>query len=212
MTKALGDQVNVGFQLVNGWNNVEDNNSGKTMGFNANWTAKSKKVSLLYNSYVGPEKAGTNKGWRQIHEGLINYSPTDWWTGYFDYYHGHEAQASGVGTPAANWDAFGISEKFTMNAHNYVSFRHEYFGDHDGFATGYGSKLKLQEVTATYAYKWTQGLEMRAEWRRDWADQQFFEHGNEGQPLNPGIGTFTPGPWKYQNTFTIGFIAFFGGK
>lgn len=212
MTKALSDTVNVGFALVNGWNNVEDNNSGKTMGFNANWTAKSKKVSLLYNSYVGPEKTGTNRGWRQIHEGLMNFSPTERWSGYLDYYYGREAEAGGVGTPAANWNAVGISSKFLLNSHNYVAFRYEYFADHDGFPTGYGSKINLQSFTATYAYKWTQGLEMRWEYRRDMSDQPFFERGDQGQPLNPGIGTFIPGPHKSQDTITVGFIAFFGGK
>jgi len=140
----------------------------------------------------------------------VNYSPAKWWSGYFDYYHGREAEAGGVGTAAANWDAFGISEKFSMGDHNYVSFRYEWFGDHDGFATGYGEKLRLQEFTATYAYKWTQGLEMRWEYRRDWSNKGFFERGGLGQPLNPGIGVFVPGPHKNQDTLTVGFIAFFG--
>ena len=43
-------------------------------------------------------------------------------------------------------------------------------------------------------------------------DKGFFEKGNLGQPLNPGIGTFVPGPAKHQDTITVGFVAFFGGK
>jgi hypothetical protein len=211
ISKPLGEKFTVGMQVVNGWNNVEDNNSGKTLGFNANWTPND-KISILYNSYMGPEKTGTNQGWRHIHEGLINYSPTSWWSGYFDYYHGYEAEAFAPKGPAANWDAFGISEKFSMGDHNYVAFRYEWYGDHDGFATGYGEKLRLQEFTATYAYRWTQGLEMRWEYRRDWSNKGFFERGGLGQPLNPGIGIYVPGPYKHQDTLTVGFIAFFGGK
>jgi hypothetical protein len=44
INKAFSDQFTAGFQLVNGWNNVEDNNSGKTMGFTTAWTTKNKKV------------------------------------------------------------------------------------------------------------------------------------------------------------------------
>ncbi|MEI9814062.1 MAG: porin [Acidobacteriota bacterium] len=88
VTKALGEQWVLGFQVVNGWNNVEDNNSGKTLGFTTAYTAKSKKWSWLTNSYVGPEKTGTNKGWKNIYDTVINFSPTDKWTGYIDYYHG----------------------------------------------------------------------------------------------------------------------------
>lgn len=224
MTKALGEQWTVGFQLVNGWNNVEDNNSGKTMGFTTAYNAKNKKWSWLTNSYVGPEKTGTNKGWKNIYDTVLNFSPTDKWTGYFDYYHGWE-NLSIVGSNgklrAANWDAVGVSSKFTTSAHTYVALRYEFYADHDGWATGYTSQnpttgyapINLHEATFTFAYKWIHGLEMRSEYRRDFSNKPFFEKNGQGQPLNPGLGTgFIPGPSKHQDTITIGFIAFFGGK
>lgn len=210
MTKPLTDRFTVGFQIVNGWNNVEDNNTGKTMGFTTAYTHE--KFSWLTNIYVGPEKTGTNTGWRNIYDTVLNLTPTDWFSGYIDYYHGREAQASGPRTADANWDAIGLSGKFQLNDHNALAFRYEYFADHDGFPTGYGSEVNLQSFTATYEYKWTRGLAMRTEYRRDISDQPFFERGGQGQPLNPGIGTFTPGPWKNQDTLTVGFIAFFGGN
>jgi hypothetical protein len=214
MNKALGEQWTVGFQLVNGWNNVEDNNSGKTMGFTTAWTAKSKKVSWLTNTYVGPEKTGTNKGWKQIYDTVINFTPNSKWTGYFDYYHGRENDSvvSGSALRAADWDAFGFSTNYAVKGPHNLAVRYEYYGDHDGWATGYGSAIKLQEFTATYSYKWAQGLKMLWEWRHDWSDKGFFEKGNLGQPLNPGIGSFVPGPKKSQDTITVGFVAFFGGK
>jgi hypothetical protein len=49
-------------QLVNGWNNVEDNNSGKTVGITTAWTGK--RISWYNSYYAGPEKSGTNNGWR----------------------------------------------------------------------------------------------------------------------------------------------------
>jgi hypothetical protein len=215
INKAFGEQWTLGFQLVNGWNNVEDNNSGKTMGFTSSYTTKSKKYSWLTASYVGPEKTGTNKGWKNIYDTVINFSPTDKWTGYFDYYHGWE-NLSVVGSNgnlrAANWDAFGLSSNFNVQGNNFVAFRYEYYGDHDGWATGYGQQIRLQEFTATYTYKWAKGLKMLWEWRHDMANKGFYEKGSLGQPLNPGIGDFIPGPAKHQDTITVGFVAFFGGK
>ncbi len=208
MNKPLTDRLSVGFQVVNGWNNVEDNNSGKTMGFNAAYTTT--KFSWLFNSLIGPEKNNTNKGWRQIYETILNLTPSDQFAGYIDYYHGREAQANGPGTPAADWDAIGVSGKFNMNKTNFVSLRYEFFGDHDGFPTGYGSQVNLQEVTGTLSRHFAPGLEMRAEYRRDFSDKPFFEVHGLGQPLNPGIGVFTPGPGKHQDTITLGVIASFG--
>ncbi len=215
INKAFSDTFTAGFQLVNGWNNVEDNNSGKTMGFTTAYTAKSKKFSWLTNTYVGPEKTGTNKGWKNIYDTVLNFTPSDKVTGYLDYYHGWEnlsiADSKGV-LKAANWDAFGASVNITPTKTNGFAMRYEYYGDHDGWATGYGSAIKLQEFTATYTYKWAQGLKMLWEWRHDWSNKGFFEKGSLGQPLNPGIGTFAPGPNKTQDTITVGFVAFFGGK
>jgi hypothetical protein len=210
ITKPLTNSFTVGMQLVNGWNNVEDNNTGKTLGFTTAWT--SSKVSWLTNTYVGPEKTGTNAGWRQIYDTVLNFTPTSRISGYLDYYHGRENEAFALGGPAADWDAFGASVKLSADDHNAFAFRYEYYSDHDGFITGYGSPINLQEFTATYEYKWTRGMLTRLEYRRDWSDKPFFERGSQGQPLNPGIGTFTPGPWKNQDTLTIGFVAFFGGN
>ncbi len=215
ITKPLGDTFTAGFQLVNGWNNVEDNNTGKTLGFTTAWTPANKKVSWLTNIYIGPEKTGTNEGWRQIYDTVLNFTPTGWFSGYFDYYHGRENNyllSTTSNKPAADWDAVGISGRFGLNAANALAFRYEYYNDQQGFVTGYGSPIVLQEFTATYEYKWTKGLLARLEYRRDWSDKPFFERGAFGQPLNPGIGSFTPGPWKNQDTLTLGLVAFFGGN
>jgi len=210
MTKPLGSNFTVGFQLVNGWNNVEDNNSGKTLGFTTAYTAS--KFSWLTNTYIGPEKTGTNVGWRNIYDTVLNLTPNDKFAAYIDYYHGRENQATGPGSAVQTWDAIGVSGRVQATDHSAFALRYEYYADHDGFPTGYGSEINLNSFTATYEYKWTKGLMTRLEYRRDWADQPFFERGNQGQPLNPGIGAFIPGPWKNQNTVTLGFIAFFGPK
>ena len=73
LTKPLGKSFSVGLQLVNGWNNVEDNNSGKTVGITTAWTGK--KISWYNNYYAGPEKSGTNNGWRNFYDTVLNLIP-----------------------------------------------------------------------------------------------------------------------------------------
>jgi hypothetical protein len=206
MSKPLTGNFTVGFQLVNGWNNVEDNNSGKTMGFTT--ALNLGKVSWLTNTYIGPEKTGTNEGWRHIYDTVLNFTPSEKVTGYLNYYHGRENKA--FGNAAADWDAFGASVKFQTNQHNAIAFRGEYYADHDGFMTGQAQDLK--SFTATYEYKWTQGLLSRLEYRRDVSNRQYFERGPQGSPLNISGLSFTPGSWKNQDTLTLGFVAFFGPK
>jgi hypothetical protein len=208
MTKPVAKNFTVGVQIVNGWNNVEDNNTGKTVGFTTAWTGK--KISWLTNTYVGPEKNGTNKGVRGIYESVINLTPNDKFSAYIDYYHGRENQASGPGSKSADWDALGLSGRVQMDVHNALALRWEIYADHDGFTTGQSQNLK--SFTTTYEYKWTKGLLSRLEYRRDWSNKPYFERGNSGSPLNISGLPFTPGPWKNQNTLTLGFVAFFGPK
>ena len=70
----VGSHFTGGVQVVNGWNNVEDNNSGKTLGFVGNFT--SKKVSWMNNYYTGPENTGTNKGWRNLYDTTLLLTPS----------------------------------------------------------------------------------------------------------------------------------------
>jgi hypothetical protein len=206
MTKPLASNFAVGFQLVNGWNNVEDNNSGKTVGFTTAWTGK--KVSWFNNYYVGPEKAGTNDGRRHFYDTVLNFSPSGKAAFYVNFDYGRENKA--FGDDAAEWVAVGVAGRFQTTERTALTLRYENYKDKDGFITS--QSQTLNSFTVTGEYKWAQGLLSRLEYRRDWSDKPFFERGSQGSPLNiPGL-PFTPGPWKNQDTLTLGFVAFFGPK
>jgi hypothetical protein len=78
-----------------------------------------------------------------------------------------------------------------------VSLRYEYFDDPQGSQTG--TVQKLNEGTFTYEYKWVEGLLMRAEYRCDFSNKQYFNK----------LANQTS---DQQQTLTIAFIAFFGPK
>ena len=52
--------ITAGVQVVQGWNNIFDNNSGKTVGITG--VQAKKYYTLSGNYYVGPENNNTNKG------------------------------------------------------------------------------------------------------------------------------------------------------
>ena len=182
-----------GFQLVNGWNNVEDNNSGKTMGFVGNLT--SSKVTWLNNYYTGPENPGTNTGWRNLYDTTVLFTPTGKFNAYFNFDYGQNKSGTGPDEATAKWYGVAGAAKFQLNDQNALTPRIEWFKDRDGFSTGTAQSLK--EFTFTYEHKWTQGLLARLEYRRDWSDQPFFERGSTGSN-------------DHQDTFALGIVAFFG--
>jgi hypothetical protein len=192
-----------GFQLVNGWNNVDDNNTGKTIGLVGNLT--SSKVSWMNNYYAGPEKAGINDGFRHLYDTTVLFTPTSKLNAYVNFDYGRENNLG----KADPYEWYGIAGAAKVQATDKSAFavRGEWFNDRDGFNTGAAQSLK--EVTLTYEYKWMQGLLARLEYRGDWSgcpsgndstckDVKFFnKNGN-------------PGASGHQHTVSVGIVAFFG--
>lgn len=192
ITKPLHETFAVGVQIVNGWNNVEDNNSGKTLGFTTAWTPSS-KFAWYNNYYTGPEKNDTNKGKRNFYDTVVNLNPTDKTSFYVNFDYGKENR---VGPADVSWIAIGVAGRLQTTEKTALSVRYENYNDRDGFITGQAQKLN--SFTVTGEYKWVEGLLARLEYRRDWSNQPFFDHGNER------------GNWKNQDTLTLGVVAFFG--
>src|SRR2546425_718421 len=84
---AFNEKYSLTGFFVNGWNNVVDNNTGKTYGMSFAWTP-SKKFGIVQNYMAGPEQTDINSNWRQLSDTVITYSPTSscrsWLTGTTD--------------------------------------------------------------------------------------------------------------------------------
>jgi len=192
-----------GFQLVNGWNEVQDVNSGKTMGFVGNFTGK--KIAWNNNYYTGPENPGTNVGWRNLYDTTVIFTPADKFNAYVNFDYGQNKSGSGTAAATAKWYGVAFAGKLQMNDKNALTPRYEWFKDRDGFETGMfcvaGKNCDaLQEFTLTYEYKWTKGLLARLEYRHDWTGQKqpvIFQRGSTGAS-------------DHQDTLALGIVAFFG--
>lgn len=188
----VGKYFTGGVQLVNGWNNIEDNNSGKTWGFTG--TFANPKISWSNNYYVGPEKANTNEGYRQVYDTTLLLTPNPKANFYVNFDYGHDKN---IGPGSSHWVGVAGAARFQLSSLFAVAPRVEWFNDADGFSTGTAQKVK--EFTITGEMKLTDYAVTRLEYRRDWSDQQFFQRGNSGFSKN-------------QDTLLIGFVAFFGPK
>ncbi|MGP8258893.1 MAG: porin [Acidobacteriaceae bacterium] len=186
-----------GFQVVNGWNNDTDNNGGVTIGLTSSLVKP--KYTWNLNYYVGPENANTQKGYRNLIDTTLLLTPTakfNWYVNY-DYGQNRTDAIAGVSTESSlHWQGIATSARGQVTPNAALVARYEYFYD-QGYETGINQKLN--EFTGTYEYKWAAGLLMRAEYRRDWSNELFFDKGD----------TQTV---KAQSTATIGLIAFFGPK
>lgn len=189
----VGKYFTGGVQVVNGWNNVEDNNTGKTIGLTGTFAGK--KASWSNNFYSGPEKTDQNKGFRNLYDTTLLLTPNDMFNAYINFDYGSDKHA--VGNKSDSWVGIALAAKMSPVGWFALTPRFEYFNDKDGFTTGTAQKLK--EFTITGEFKMKEGFLTRLEYRRDFSDQKFFERGPTGLS-------------KSQSTILIGFVAYFGPK
>lgn len=196
----IGTHFNGGVSLTNGWNNIEDNNSGKTIGLSGTFTGK--KAAWSNNYYVGPEKDTLDvsglrqKGLRNLYDTTLLLTPCDKANFYINYDYASDKNTLLKSTNI--WTGIAFAARLAPNRTWAFAPRFEYFSDRNGFSTGVAQHVK--EVTLTGEYKMLEGLLARLEYRRDWSDQPFFDRGN---------GLMSS---KNQSTVVLGVVAFFGPK
>jgi hypothetical protein len=98
----LTNSFTAGIQLVNGCNDVRDNNSGKTVGLTSTLTRAKWGWSQIY--LTGPEKTGTNAGFRRLYNSFLTIQPKAWANIYLETLwpwigERHAAKISGAASP-----------------------------------------------------------------------------------------------------------------
>jgi hypothetical protein len=182
--------------LVNGWNNSQEVNTGKTYGVSLAYTP-TKLWAITENYMAGPQDdvaligavGKPNADARQLSDTVIAYSPNAKWNfivngdyGYGDVYPISTTVKSVTTTknsqPVDWWGAAGYV-KYAPNDKSYFAVRSEYFSDPQGFALFGAGNLNghAGEGTATYAYNLTSGLQTRFEFREDYSNRAIFEKG-----------------------------------
>lgn len=206
----MGKHLTGGFQVVNGWNNVIDNNSGKTIG--ANLTATFSKATWVVDYYGGPENANTNVGWRHLIDTTLTLTPVSKASIYINYDYGQNRNVDATGTlptSLATWKGFAGALRVAPTSKLAFIGRGEWFDDTNGFNTG--TAQTVDEVTFTAEYKLIEGFMWRSEYRHDWSDQPFFLN-------HTCVGSFAACPTifsgnsKHQDTLSFALVAFFGPK
>jgi hypothetical protein len=179
---TFNDKWSVTGFAVNGWNNIIDNNSGKTGGLSIGWNA-TKKLTFTETYLAGPEGLSNqisvpgnsnNSSWRHLSDTVIAFNPTTKLSLQANVDYGRQEKQLATGTPA-DWSGIAAYAKYAFNPKVAVVGRYEYYNDHDGFTTG--KAQHLNEFTGTIERKIAGHLLSRLEYRHDDSNQNFFQRG-----------------------------------
>jgi len=185
---SFNDKYSLTGFMVNGWNNIYDNNTGKTYGATFGWNP-SKKISIAQGYMAGPETIGTNAHWRQLSDTVVTISPTSKLSTTVNFDYGRGDRIAGVARPVF-WTGVAGYVRYALNERSAVAGRYEYYNDHDGFTTG--TAQHLHEFTGTFQQIVAHHLITRLEYRHDFSNRPVFSKGTD-----PVLG---------QNTLTAGVV------
>ena len=191
-TYVFSDKFTLAGYLVNGWNNVVDNNTGKTLGLQA-VVKPTAKLTLVGNYMAGPEQSGNNDDWRHLFDTTVTYAVSGRVSLMANYDYGFDRFAGA----RVHWQ--GIAGYFRVQANKWLAFapRFEWYDDHDGFTTGAPQTVK--DFTITSEHKINNGLLTRFEYRKDFSDNHFFI-----KPFDRLV--------KAQSTLSFGLVYAFSSK
>ena len=204
---TVGSMVSVDAGVVNGWDNPQDNNNGKTFMGGVGFTPIDWYNFYLSGTY-GPEENDNGHSKRGVFTWVNTLKPTDQLTLVAEATYGNESNFQPPNNPTQNsalwYGGCGyIVYKFTDRLQ--AAFRAEVFEDSDNFRVNVGPSLStgltptgstLWELTPTISYQVTQGLLWRNEYRHD---------NSNGKPFQTSSGNFVSG----QDTLTTELIYVF---
>jgi hypothetical protein len=189
----FSDRVSGAVLVVNGWDNVKDNNSALSFGAQVTVVVHP-RVTIVGNYMGGPERDGDTQDSRHLYDVCATWKVTDRVTASFNANHGSDANEPLPSGPAdATWNALAGYARYTVTPRFGVVFRAERFADPDGVRTGVAQRLT--GFTLTPELEPAPHFAVRADIRIDRSDTSVFE-------------TAT-GFARHQTTFAFNTIYFF---
>jgi hypothetical protein len=185
---GLTDQLTMQISLVNGWDNVLDNNKYKTLGLSFFYTGSQGTTAAL-NIYSGPEGAVASE-WRHVFDLVVGQAIGDRFNVNLNLDYGRET----IAATDVSWYGASLMGKYKVIDQMTVALRLEYFADPDGYRTGAVGGSNFMEGTLTFGFPFGDHSELRLEGRYDNSSAAYFA--NTSSPNS-------------QVTVQAGFLAWF---
>src|ERR1044072_3576748 len=178
----LSDKLTGTFYAVQGWNEVEDSNGGKSFGLALSYAQDAKTTITLANHY-GDEGSNTpndigsfggvgfaNAGVSTVHltDLIISHQLTPKTKLAFNLDYGQAFDTPNRGT----WNGEVVYAKHQISPTQAAALRFERVEDKDGLRVG--APMQFHSLTGTYDHSFTDHLTLRFELRKDFASGAFF--------------------------------------
>jgi hypothetical protein len=190
-TFAASDKATFAAYLVNGWNNVRDNNGSKSVGLML--TLKpSEKLTLTENYLGGKESVFEGDNARHMFDSIATYTMSPKLSVMANYDYGFDM----YNAARRMWQGIAGYGKISFNGKDTgfkIVPRYEYYYDKNGATTTFDQKLQEGTLTAQLVSK--DAGTFWAEYRHDWSNQNVFLNNRNSTPVTS----------EKQDTVVIGY-------
>ena len=188
VSAPITEQVGVDIGVVNGWDNVDDNNTGKTLLAGLG-VQPSDMLSFYAAGTYGSESdprddggsgAGSKRGTLTVNSAIV---VTDQLSFVLDAVYGHESDLLTLPgkTEDAYWYGFGAYALFDLDERWSLALRGEVFDDENirgSFADPADGRTTIWSITPTVAFRLNDYVMLRAEYRHDESSTRIFAKDN----------------------------------
>jgi len=178
-TYKFNDKVSLIGQIVNGWDNVADNNNGKTLCAHLMLTPMA-NTTLSLKLITGPEQTNNTDNIRDVYNINLTTNPIDKLTFNLDLVFGaEESDPNNIVNPNTDSEWSGVAGivRYAASERYAINVRAEIFEDEDGARTG--TQQDMWEVTVTPEFTIKKNLVVRPEYRHDASDKKVFDKGDK---------------------------------
>ena len=173
--------------INNGWDNIKDNNTGKSVESSLAWSPKGWLSFNLAGMY-GSEETGNNHSNRSLVDFVATYQPFKQLTLKVNTDYAQEQDLVAPGK-AATWSGVAGYARYDFTDKISFSDRLEYFSDPKGVRITSGTSADYWEDTVTWELRPFKNLITRLEYRYDHASDYVYTIGTKAAKNQGTIGT-----------------------
>lgn len=177
----LSEKETVQLQLLNGWQNISENNQGKAIGMQYK-NVLSDTWTFTYNNFFGDEEvtSAPNPRFRSYHNFFLNYNHSQAWQYIFAFDFGHQSQKQNDGVDG--WYATTFTARRIIDEKDSLSLRAEYYNDRHDANVGTNTANGFQVVSASVNFdrKLDETILWRTELRGFYSKDKIYPEGTNG--------------------------------
>ncbi len=152
------------FHIINGWQNISENNQAKSLGFQLINNFKS-NTSFIYNNFFGDEEVISRKSrFRSYHNFILKHKLSEIWDSITTFDIGQQSQQIKSGTDL--WWVASLSLKYILDFNRSLNFRIEHY--HDRHEANVSTDSRKGFVVSNASINYDQLLIGQVNWRTEY--------------------------------------------